>query len=76
MTLEKDSAKTLDEAYQQIYKKIRPGDLATPENAKSLIQSMFFDYKKYDMGAVARYKLNRRFNFSIPMQKVPHLPGS
>src|SRR5690606_5172903 len=49
-TLEKDSAKTIDEAYQSIYKKIRPGDLATPENAKTLIQSMFFDYKKYDMG--------------------------
>jgi DNA-directed RNA polymerase subunit beta len=65
-TLEKDSAKTIDEAYQSIYKKIRPGDLATPENAKSLIQSMFFDYRKYDMGPVARYKLNKRFQVNIP----------
>jgi DNA-directed RNA polymerase subunit beta len=65
-TLEKDSAKAVDEAYQSIYKKIRPGDLATPENAKSLIQSMFFDYRKYDMGPVARYKLNKRFNINVP----------
>jgi DNA-directed RNA polymerase subunit beta len=71
-TLEKDSAKTEDEAYQSIYKKIRPGDLATPENAKSLIQSMFFDYRKYDMGPVARYKLNKRFGMNIPNVKDYH----
>jgi len=71
-TLEKDSAKTTDEAYQSIYRKIRPGDLATPENAKSLIQSMFFDYRKYDMGPVARYKLNKRFNADIPNTKEFH----
>jgi len=65
-TLEKDPAKTLDEAYQSIYKKIRPGDLATPENAKALIKSMFFDYRKYDMGPVARYKLNKRFKLNTP----------
>ncbi|MBI2464041.1 DNA-directed RNA polymerase subunit beta [Candidatus Peregrinibacteria bacterium] len=64
-TLEKDGSKTLDEAYKNIYRKIRPGDLATPDNAKSLIQSMFFDYRKYDMGAVARYKLNKRFGLDI-----------
>ena len=72
MTLEKDNAKTVDEAYQNIYKKLRPGDLATPENAKALIQSMFFDYKKYDMGHVARYKLNRRFGVDVPNSKEYH----
>ena len=72
MTLEKDPAKTLDEAYQNIYKKIRPGDLATPENAKNLISSMFFDYKKYDMGPVARYKLNKRFHLDVPNKKKFH----
>ncbi|MBN1258172.1 DNA-directed RNA polymerase subunit beta [Candidatus Peregrinibacteria bacterium] len=65
-TLEKDPAKTVDEAYQGIYKKIRPGDLATPENAKQLIESLFFDFKRYDMGAIARYKLNKRFGTTIP----------
>ncbi len=71
-TLEKDSAKTVDEAYKAIYKKIRPGDLATPENARALIQSMFFDYKKYDMGPVARYKINRRFNLKTPNDRKHH----
>lgn len=72
-TLEKDTSKTLDEAYQNIYKKIRPGDLATPENAKALIDSMFFDYRKYDMGAVARYKLNKRFDINTPNKREYHV---
>lgn len=71
-TLEKDPSKTVDEAYQSIYRKIRPGDLATPENAKALIQSMFFDYRKYDMGPVARYKLNKRFKLDTPNKKEFH----
>jgi DNA-directed RNA polymerase subunit beta len=61
-TLEKDTARTLEDAYQSIYRKIRPGDLATPENAKQLIDGLFFDFKKYDMGHIARYKMNRRFD--------------
>jgi DNA-directed RNA polymerase subunit beta len=40
--------------------------MATPENAKSLIESMFFDFKRYDMGNIARHKMNRRFGLSIP----------
>ncbi len=64
-TLEKDTAVTVDEAYQSIYSKIRPGDLATPENAKQLIESLFFDFKRYDMGVMARYKLNKRFGTMI-----------
>ncbi len=71
-TLEKDTAKTVDDAYQTIYKKIRPGDLATVENAKALINSMFFDYRKYDMGPVARYKLNKRFKLDTPNKKKYH----
>lgn len=65
-TLDKDTATTVEDAYQSIYRRIRPGDYATPENAKQLIDSLFFDFKKYDMGAIARYKLNRRFNTDTP----------
>ncbi len=64
-TLEKDPAKTVEDAYQSIYRKIRPGDLATPENAKQLIDALFFDFKRYDMGVVARYKLNKRFGMML-----------
>jgi DNA-directed RNA polymerase subunit beta len=72
MTLEKDPAKSVDEAYQTIYKRLRPGDLATPENARALINSMFFDYRKYDMGNVARYKINKRFNLDLENTKENH----
>lgn len=65
-TLDKDTVHSVDEAYQSIYRKIRPGDLATAENAKQLIDALFFDFKKYDMGNIARYKLNRRFDLDIP----------
>jgi DNA-directed RNA polymerase subunit beta len=65
-TLEKDPIHTIEDAYQSIYRKIRPGDLATPENAKQLIDGLFFDFKKYDMGQIARYKMNRRFNMDTP----------
>lgn len=65
-TLEKDTVRTVEDSYQSVYRKVRPGDLATAENAKSLIDALFFDFKKYDMGNIARYKLNRRFGFSTP----------
>ena len=68
-TLEKDPAKTVDEAAQLIYQKIRPGDLATPDNAKALIDQLFFDYRRYDMGPVGRYKLNKRFKIKTPCDK-------
>ncbi len=68
-TLEKDPAATVDEAAQLIYQKIRPGDLATPDNAKALIEQLFFDYRRYDMGPVGRYKLNKRFKLKTPADK-------
>ncbi len=64
-TLEKDTAKTVEEAYQAIYRKLRPGDMATAANAKQLIDSMFFDFKRYDMSVIARYKMNKRFGVNL-----------
>ncbi len=60
-TIDKDESTTAKEAWQGVYKRIRPGDLATPENAKAFLESMFFDFKKYDLGPIARYKINQRF---------------
>ncbi|MCL5093780.1 MAG: DNA-directed RNA polymerase subunit beta [Patescibacteria group bacterium] len=68
-TLDKDPSSTPEEAYVEIYKRIRPGDLATPENSKSLIDGMFLDFRKYDLGKVGRYKINKRLNLNVPITK-------
>jgi len=60
-TIDKDSAKSVDDGLIEVYKRIRPGDLATADNARSLIYSMFFNFSRYDFGKVGRYKLNQRF---------------
>ena len=61
-TLARDSARTFDDATVEVYKRIRPGDLATPETAKSFLEAMFFNPKRYDLGKVGRYKINQRLN--------------
>jgi DNA-directed RNA polymerase subunit beta len=68
-TIEKDTAKNEAEGLQEVYRRIRPGDLASVENAKQLIHSMFFRFDRYDFGRVGRYKLNRRFNLNLPANK-------
>jgi len=60
-TLTKDDSTTDKEAWQGVYRRIRPGDLATPENAKSFLEDTFFNHRKYDLGPIARYKINQRF---------------
>ena len=60
-TLTKDDSTTDKEAWQGVYKRIRPGDLATPENAKSFLEDTFFNFRKYDLGPIARHKINQRF---------------
>ncbi len=65
-TLKKSSA-TMDESYLEIYKRLRPGDLATAENAKSLIDAMFNRLDRYDLSNVGRFKLNQRM---APYEKL------
>ncbi len=65
-TLEKDAASTMAEALMEVYRRIRPGDLATVENSKALIEGMFFDFKRYDFSKVGRYKINKRLNLDVP----------
>lgn len=64
-TIAKDASSSTAEALMEVYKRIRPGDLATVENSKSLIDSMFFDFKRYDLSKVGRYKLNKRLGLDI-----------
>lgn len=59
-TLGKDHGKTIDEAFVDIYKRLRDGDLATAENAKEFVQSIF-DTERYDLSPVGRYRFNKRF---------------
>lgn len=63
-TLEKDTTSNEEEALHAVYKRIRPGDLATTENVRSMINSMFFDFRKYDIGTVGRYKVNQKFDIN------------
>jgi DNA-directed RNA polymerase subunit beta len=59
-TLAKDHCKSQEDALLDIYRRLRPGDPATLENAKTHIQRMFFDPRRYDLGKVGRFILNRK----------------
>ena len=59
LTLDKDTAATQDEALIEVYKKLRPGDPPTVDNARTLVNSLFFNFRRYDLGRVGRYKLNK-----------------
>ena len=65
ITLDKDMASNQGEALLEVYRRIRPGDLATVENAKSMIDRMFFDPKRYDYSNVGRFKINRRLGLDL-----------
>lgn len=62
-----DSAKSVDMALLEFYKKLRPGDPPTLDNAKSFMQNLIFAPRRYDLGKVGRYKLNRRLGLDIPL---------
>ncbi len=67
-TLAKDATTTEEGALIEMYKKLRPGDPPTRDNAASLIQQLFFNPRRYDLGRVGRYKLNKRL--VQPMENV------
>src|SRR5712691_5246156 len=68
-TLEKDPVKKEEEALLELYKKLRPGDPATIDNARSLVKNLFFNGRRYDLGSVGRYKLNRKLDLSVPQSQ-------
>ena len=59
-TLEKDATDNYEEGLKEIYKKLRPGEPPTVESAESLLNSLFFDPKRYDLAKVGRYKYNKK----------------
>jgi DNA-directed RNA polymerase subunit beta len=66
LTLEKDPATREEEALIEVFKKQRPGEPPTVENARNLLNALFFDPKRYDLTKVGRYKLNQRLGVDVP----------
>lgn len=65
-TLDKDPSKGTNDALIEVYRRLRPGDMATVDNARSLLENMFYNFKRFDFSRVGRYKINKRLNIDIP----------
>ena len=65
-TLAKDPASSIEEAAIEIYRKMRPGEPLILENAQSLVESMFFNARRYSLGEVGRFMLNRKLELNFP----------
>ncbi|HSJ92700.1 MAG TPA: hypothetical protein VK896_01585, partial [Gaiellaceae bacterium] len=66
LTLDKDTTTREEEAVVEVFKKQRPGEPPTLENARNLLRGLFFDPKRYDLTKVGRYKLNQRLEVDVP----------
>lgn len=67
-TLEKDSAKTKDEAVLEIYKKVRPGEPLILKNAHVTLDNLFFNPRRYSLTDVGRYKINKKLGLDLPIE--------
>ena len=65
-TLDKDPARGQNEALIEVYRRLRPGELATVENAKSQLETLFYNFKRFDFSRVGRYKINKRLDIDVP----------
>ena len=63
-TLEKDTAKTEGEALVELYKRLRPGEVPTEDAVKTQLNNLLFDYRRYDLARVGRYKFNKKLNLA------------
>ncbi|MCD6471497.1 DNA-directed RNA polymerase subunit beta [bacterium] len=70
-TINKDPSASEDEGLIEVYRRLRPGELATPDNARSLIHAMFFNRNRYDLSPVGRYKLNQRLSRILEKDVLP-----
>ena len=68
-TLAKDPSRDQDSALVEIYKRLRPGDPPTVESARTLMHSLFFEPRRYDLGRVGRYKLNKKLGLDHPLER-------
>ncbi|NPV26984.1 MAG: DNA-directed RNA polymerase subunit beta [Firmicutes bacterium] len=67
ITLDRDNTESEEEALVEIYKRLRPGEPPTVESARSLLEALFFDPKRYDLANVGRYKLNKKLKIQVPL---------
>jgi DNA-directed RNA polymerase subunit beta len=63
LTLDRDAIETQEEALIDVYRKLRPGEPPTVESARSLLENLFFNSKRYDLAKVGRYKVNKKLGF-------------
>jgi len=68
-TMERDNTRHRDEAIMEMFRKLRPNEPARMENAREYVNGLFFDSRRYNLGRVGRYKLNRRLGLEIPETK-------
>jgi DNA-directed RNA polymerase subunit beta len=68
VTLERDNTDSEEEALVEIYKRLRPGEPPTVDSAKSLLATLFFDPKRYDLANVGRHKLNKKLKLDVPKE--------
>ncbi len=68
-TLSKDTTTNQTEAILELYRKLRPGEPIVLENAQELMRSMFFDYRRYSLERVGRYKMNKKLEIAVSNQK-------
>jgi len=65
---ERSGPKAVEEALIEIYRRLRPGDPPTVDSARQLLQTLFFDTRRYDLGKVGRHKLNRKLGLDAPLE--------
>ena len=64
--LKRDPSNNTDEALKEIYRRMRPGDPPSINNARQLLERLFFDVRRYDLGLVGRYKINQKLGVTVP----------
>jgi len=67
-TLERDEIATQEDALLEVFRRQRPGEPVNKENAENLVQSLFFDPKRYDLSEVGRYKVNKKLKLDVPLE--------
>jgi len=67
-TLERDDIASQEEALLEVFRRQRPGEPVNRENAENLVQSLFFDPKRYDLSEVGRYKVNKKLKLDVPLE--------